>query len=294
MQHHPSKHATARQIEAQLDQDRDALSASLQALRQQFSLDGVWSNGAALIKINAVPYTQAIDTAVRANPMALALTSIGLAWLILGQRSKDPVADTSSLSGTRFEAEARWEDEGGPVSDMPDSDAKWLDDADRLRARASGMIARINAAMRDRRLPAADLAQSRSDVLASLAKDLRRVMAQGLETLSEGARNSALAAREHAYSVRISSGKAGAKAVRGNPLVAGLALAAAGAAVGAMMPQSAAEAKVLGMPAGRLMSGTKRIMSEERQRIAGSVQRLSQSLKTDSAASDKQERHQNT
>ena len=287
MQHHTPSHDEARQIEAQLDHDRAALSQSLHALRRQFSLDSVWSGGAALIKANAAPYSQAIDTAVRANPAALALTSVGLAWLILGQRSPNPKADPSSLAGTLFEAEARWEDEGGPVSDLAPSDAQWLDDAERLSLRASGMIARINTAVREGRIPAADLAKSRSDVVTSLAKDLRRVMSQGLETMGESARYTALAARERAYAARVEAGKLGKKVVRDRPLSAAFALVAAGAAVGALLPQSDAENKVLSMPGAQLILGAKRILSQERQRIAGSVHRLSQSLKADLAGSDK-------
>ena len=283
MQHHANSIRSQpdpdnpREIEAQLDQDRDALSAALETLRQRFSFDGLWTDGAALIKTNAGPYTQALDAAVRANPLAVGLTAVGLAWLIIGRRGLTEV-DPSTLAGTRFEAEARWEDEGGPVAELPETDALWIEEADRLQLRASGMIARINAAVRDNLAPAADLARHRADVVASLAKDLRRVMARGLDSLTDSARNAALATRERAYTARVAVANAGADTVRANPVVAGLALAAAGATVAAMLPKTAFENHVLGTPRDRLISDAKRVLQDERQRVAKSVERVAQAL----------------
>lgn len=284
MQQHLRTADTPRQIEAQLDQDRDALLASLDALRNRFSLESLWSDGTSLVKANAGPYTQALDAAVRANPMALAITAVGLAWLILGKRST-PDGDPSSLAGTRYEAEARWEDEGGPVSELPETDALWMAEADRLRVRASGMIARINAAVRDNLAPAADLAKSRADVVASLAKDIRAVMSKGLDNVSGNARDKVLAAREQAYLLRVSASKAGAEAVRDNPVVAGLALAAAGATVAALLPQSAFENQILGGPRDRVVGEAKRVLGHERQRLSNSVHRLADALTAEIAPS---------
>lgn len=277
MQHQTFGDKTPRQIEAQLDQDRDALSASMNMLRQRFSLDGLLSDGMSLLKANSGSYTQALDAAVRANPLALAVTAVGLAWLILGRRNT-PRPDPSTLAGTRFEAEARWEDEGGPVSELPETDAVWMQDADALRRRADGLIARINAAVRDNLAPAAELAKSRADVLASLAKDVRRVMSRGLESLSDSAREATLSARERAYTLRVSATKAGAEAVRDNPVTAAIALAIAGATVAALLPQSASENQILAAPRDRLMKDAKRILQDERQRVAKSLNNVAQAL----------------
>lgn len=282
MQQHLRHADTPGQIEAQLDQDRDALAESLHALRSRLSLEGLWSDGATLVKANAAPYTQALDAAIRANPVALAVTAVGLAWLILGRR-KSPEGDPSSLAGTRFEAETRWEDEGGPVSDLPmadlpETDAAWMQEADTLRLRAAAMIARINTAVRDNLAPAADLAKIRSDVVVSLAKDIRRVMAKGLDTVSGGARDKILAGREQAYLMRISATKVGAETVRDNPVVAGLALAVAGATVAALLPRSAFENQVFGTPRDQVVGEAKRVLKDERQRVSNFVQGLSQAL----------------
>lgn len=274
---------TPHQIEAQLDCDRAALLASLDALVSRFSPDALLSEGAALIKANAGPYTQALDGAIRANPVALSLTAVGLAWLIFG-RPAGVKPDPSPLAGTRFEAEARWEDEGGPVAELPETDALWMAEADRLHSRAAALMARINTAIRDNLAPASELAKSRADVVAALAQDLRRVMARGLDGATGAARDMALAARTRSYAARTAAARAGADAVRGNPVAAGVALAAAGAAVAAMLPQSAFENQLLAAPRDLLVDEAKRVLQAERQRVAQSVSQIAGAMARDIAA----------
>ncbi len=260
--------------------DRDALSDALDSLRQRFSPDSLWSDGVSLFKTNSGPYTQAVDAAVRSNPLALAVTAVGLAWLILGRKSHK-AADPSPLAGTRYEAEARWEDEGGPVMPLPPTKAEWIEDADRLRLRASGLMARINAAGRDKRASAADIAISRADVAAALAKDVRRALSQGLESLTGPAHEAALASREQVYSAHLATVKVGGEVVRDNPVIAGVALALGGALVAALLPQSPNEKALFAAPRDRVVTDAARVLQDERQRFAQSVSRIAQALTTE-------------
>lgn len=271
---------SASQIEARLVADRTALSASLNALLDRLSLDRVFSDGLALAKANSGPYLGAIDAAVRANPVALALTAVGIGWLIFG-RPDGPQSDPEPLAGTRFEALARWEDEGGPVAEPQSPTEDWTIDADRLLDRAGHMITRINAAVRDRLAPAATLAQSRADVLASLTLDVRRVMGRGLEGMTDSARSTAMSLRERAYDLHLQSKTLGAKAVRDNPALAGAALVAAGAMVGALLPQSRQENALFSEPRDRVLAQARLIMNAEQQRLAQSFSRMADMLATD-------------
>ena len=282
MQQHVNIPDTPRQIEAQLDQDRDDLSKAFAALCDRFSVGNIWSEGASLLKSNAGPYTQALDAAVRANPVALAVSAVGLAWLILGRRNADQ-ATPSPLAGTRFEAEARWEDEGGPVVDLPDTDAGWMAEADTLRLRASALIEQINRALHDKLAPAATLAKSRADVLQSLTQDVRRVMQRGLEGVSGPALEAALVTRERAYAARLSVAKASVNAVQDHPITVGLACAAAGAALAALLPQSTLENRLLGAPRDRILQDAAHVLHDERRRFAQSVNRVANAMISDVA-----------
>lgn len=276
---------SAHQIEARLDADRTALAASLGVLRDRMSFDALWSDGVSLVKANAEPYVNALDRAIRANPIAVTLTAVGLAWLALGRRNSQ-TDDPSSLAGTRFEALSRWEDEGGPVAAPPILSEDWVAQADRLRDHSAVLLARINTAVRDRLAPAAELARSRAEVLAALTQDVRHVMGQGLETMTAAARETAIATREQAYDLHLRARDAGAQTVRDNPAIVGATLAAAGAILAAFLPQSAGESRFLSTPRDMVMAEARRVLYDQRQRIAGSFNRIAESLAPDTKAPD--------
>ncbi len=275
---------TAHQIAARLEEDRSAFADALGALRDRFSLDTLMSDGTALLRQNAGPYTQVIDRAVRANPLALGVAAVGVAWLILGRRMDDK--DEPALAGTAFDAVSRWEDEGGPVAPVAPVDTLWIDEVDGLRARAAGLLARIDDAARKGLAPAADLVRSRADVMAALARDVARVMAQGLDGVADSAREQAIAARDALYAARQKAGEIAAAPVRNNPALTGALLAAAGAALGAALPQTRVEHRVIGPVRDRVADAAKAMLTDERQRLAGVVQRLSHDLASDITASE--------
>ncbi len=284
MQHQTFAPETPRQIETRLDNDRKALSSALAALGAKFTPDALWSDGLSLIKSNSGPYTQLLDRAIRANPVAIVLTSVGLAWLILGRRNQ-PATDATPLPGTHMEAVARWEDEGGPVTETlaetPGSDDAWIADADHLRARAKELIGHIDTASRKNAAPSARLAVHRADVIVALTTDVRRIMARGLDHLTPDARDLAIAGRERTYTARLLPAPSATKALRDTPLTTGVVFAAAGATLAALLPQSSVENDVLGAPRDQLVGSLCLALADERQRLAQSVQRIAQALVAD-------------
>lgn len=283
MQHQTFAHDTSRQIEARLEDDRKALSVALTALGAKFTRDALWSDAMSLIRSNSGPYTQALDRAIRANPLALAVTSAGLAWMILGRRTSF-AADGGALAGTQVEAVARWEDEGGPVTETlaetPGPDDTWIKDADHLRIRAKAILRRIDAATRKNAAPSAQLAVHRADVMDALTLDVRRVLARGLDHLSDDAFDLAVAARERAYALHVETPKTAMKAVHDSPLTTAAAFAAAGAALAAVLPQSCAESQAFGGPRKHILATVGHAMHDERRRLADVVQRISEALQT--------------
>ncbi len=281
MQHQTFAPESPPQIEARLEADRKALSQALTALGSKFMPEALWSNGLSVIKANSGAYTHVLDRAIRANPSAVILTAVGLAWLILGRRSAVAAHDIP-LPGTHVEAVARWEDEGGPVTETlaetPGPDQTWIHDADRLRRRANILIAQIDAAMRKNLIPAAQLARHRADVVAALTQDVRRTIARGLDHLTTDARALALAGRERAYAIHVQPPKT---ALRDKPLATGALLAAAGAALAAVLPQSTVENDAFGGARDQLVDTARQAIAEERQRLAHAAQRIAQSLLAD-------------
>jgi hypothetical protein len=288
MDQHTDHTDNAVRIAAQLEQDRSALAASLDSLRNRFSWDSLLSDGTALLRQNAGPYTEAVDRAVRANPLALGVAAVGVAWMILGRR--DEGDEAPALAGTRFEAISRWEDEGGPVATPPDADMVWIAEADTLRARAAALLGRIEAAARDRLAPAAELAKSRADVLASLARDVARVIGTGLEGVSDGVRAQTIAARQALYEARTRAADIAARPMQANPALTGAVLAAAGAGLAMALPQTRMEHRVIGPVRDRLMDAAQAMVAEERLRLAAAVQGVSHELLSEAGLAHRTDR----
>lgn len=281
MQHQTFAHETPRQIEARLDEDRKALSTALAALGAKFTRNALWSDGLSLIKSNSGPYVQVLDRAIRANPLAVVVSSIGLVWMVFGRRSSF-AADAAPLPGTLVEAVARWEDEGGPVSETlaetPGADDAWIKDADHLRTRATALIRRIDAASRKKAAAEHELAVHRADVFAALTKDVRRIMLRGLDHLSDDARDLALAGRERAYTQHVLAPKPAIAGLHDRPLTTGAAFVLAGAALAALLPQSVAESRALSAPRDHLAETLRDALHDERQRLANTLQKIAQVL----------------
>lgn len=285
MQHQTFTRDTSCQIEAKLDDDRKALTSALAALGAKFTPDALWSGGMSLIKTNRGPYTQAIDSAIRTNPVAVALTGIGLAWLILGRRAP-LAAETCPRRDSVVEAVARWEDDGGPVAEIlaatPDTDLgldrAWIRDADNLRIRANALIAQIDTALRKNVAPAVQLKRHRADVMTALTKDVRRVMLCGLGHLPRDARDIALQNRMQTYATYLQPAKTAPRPFYDTPLTMGAAYVAAGAALAALLPQSSAELRALGPPRDQLVDSLQAALREERQHFAHTIDRIAQSL----------------
>ncbi len=271
-------------IEAGLDADRADLAGSLATLRDRAAPAALLREGGRAAVAGAMPLAQSLAGHIARHPFPWALIGAGAAWLALSSRGKAEPPSESALAGTKFEAVSRWEDEGGPVApEPPDPDDSWMAEAEGVRARASEMIGRINAAARDRLAPAADLARSKAEVLSALTADVRAAMGRGLEGLSGQARDKALAAREAAYAARIAVTEKGAEQMRDHPFLAAGLLAGVGAALGAMIPRSGPEQKLTGALRDGILSAVQALAADEIDRASTLARDLASELRRDPA-----------
>lgn len=269
-------HADPREIEKNLERERNALGSALEELQDRFSTDSLAREALGMIKTNAAAYTQSIDRAVRANPVALALTGVGLAWLIFGGRR---VAITTLPA-----AIDRWEDEGGnplpegfepALASVDPAEGRWAHRIDVLRHRASAALRRLERDARGHAGAVRDVAAERNKLLAAFTDDMREAMSEGLDDLSASAREKIVKARESAYAARLKLDKtvrAGSREVERmineHPLVAGAVALAVGAAVAAALPRTRAEDRTFGCESDRLMAAAANLLREERERIS--------------------------
>ncbi len=270
-------------IEARLERDRQDVATAFSALRDRFSPDSLWQDAASFVTRNAGKHTATLEGVIRGNPMAVAMSAVGLAWLVLGRPNQgDDTPEKSTLAGTRFEAMTRWEDEGGPVTDpqmpVPAALDDWTIEADKLRSRAAVMLDQINKATRKGSASAGELAHRKAEVLSALTKDVRRALGRGLEGLSETTRNAALAAREQGYDAHLAARRKTSEVMQDRPLTSAMALAGAGAALALLLPRSTVEDRYLGRTRDQIVDELTRVFQDERQRIAASAQIATQEM----------------
>lgn len=295
--------SNADTIEAGIERDRASLAATIDALQERVSVEHLAQEALGLVKTNAAAYTRSIDGAIRANPMALALTGVGIAWLIFGGRKNDEGSPSHAIN--------RWEDEGGtayPATTPPMSravpqdewaeDNEWTRDIDTLRRKASTKIRHIEADAKAHAVQvrngvaeslgkARDFAAERAAVLGNFAEEMKRSFRKGLDGLSETGRDQIIAAREHAYSARIRAervARGGAREagrlIEEHPLVAGVVALAVGAAFAATLPRTRVEDRTFGAEGDRLMEQANRLLRKERERIGRVASGVAEELKS--------------
>ncbi len=84
-----NKDYSPREIESDIERERAALGSTLDDLQERFSLDAIVRQIGEGLKDNGADIGRSVSRSVKDNPLALTLTGVGLAWLIMGQgRSK--------------------------------------------------------------------------------------------------------------------------------------------------------------------------------------------------------------
>ncbi len=273
------------EIEKKLERDRQALAQSLVVLRERMRPANLVAEGKDALMAQASPLVSKLDSAVRGQPLVAAMAGVALAALVFGRRRPsdlDAAGAVPAMAGTKFEALTRWEDEGGPAAPEPvDPEEDWLSEARSLRVRAERMLRQIDDATRRGFAPAAQLAKHRAEVIAAFGAETRAALGKGLGNLSGTARDQALQARERVYLSRIALAEKGRQAVDANPLAMGAALAAAGAALACLFPQTETEDRLMGGVRDEVADELKTTLRREATRVSAFGRTLKDALKTD-------------
>lgn len=79
-------HRSPAEIEREIEEERRGLTGTLDELQSRFSIDRMTTEAGHFMRSQSGEIMHAMSRAVRDNPMAVALTGIGVAWMILGAR----------------------------------------------------------------------------------------------------------------------------------------------------------------------------------------------------------------
>jgi hypothetical protein len=96
-------------LEDRVERSRASLADTIERLQDRVSVDHLARDAIETVRANASGLTRTLDRAVHANPGALALIGVGVAWLFLGGRG-DGQGDGRDGNGRDEDA---WEDDSG-------------------------------------------------------------------------------------------------------------------------------------------------------------------------------------
>lgn len=119
----PSDTRTPDEIERDIERERAELASTVDALQDKFSPDAVIREITRGIRDHGGEFGTAVTRSIKQNPLALALTGVGLAWLVFGRSHETAnhadYRNGRDLTGTR-DARLRQDDAvHGTVSSRP-------------------------------------------------------------------------------------------------------------------------------------------------------------------------------
>lgn len=233
-----SENRTPEEIEREIESQRSDLTSNLEGLQNKFSIDTIVRQIGDQFREHGGDLGRSVSNQVKANPIPLALTGIGLAWMMFGNGQKQ--ARTSGYSKTEEDFRRSRLEEGRhyvPPVRRADSDTgpSWARDdhgddpsmtdrlsdsaesvkdsayqgADTVRKGVSSTASSVADSASSTGSTIADAASSAGSTIASGGKSVRSSIsaagnriAEGTESLTEEGRQRVIAAREKALEVR--------------------------------------------------------------------------------------------
>ncbi|TJZ79814.1 DUF3618 domain-containing protein [Paracoccus hibiscisoli] len=268
-------------IQREIEQDRDALRRTLNDLQGELSLDGLSRRLTSSVRRNGADWAESASAAARANPVALGLTGVGLAWMIFG-RGHDPVHGMGRSSVDRHHGDATSSPTAPGRARAPRSmTPAWASDHHPATTGTSSSqstgTSKEHSMMDRTKETASNLRDRLSDGTAALgerARHFRDRLEEGTEGMSEEARRRIETARRKALDASDAASRQMAQANRkvaqsydNEPLLFGALALLGGAALGALLPGTRREDELMGDYRDQLFDEAEEIYQEEKTRL---------------------------
>lgn len=223
-------------LEREIEETRADVDHTLEALQAKLSPGQLLDQALGMLREHGGEFARNLSSSVKQNPIPMLLTGVGLAWLMASQRSTragqahEPLYEPNAYEPPPFDAgdERAYGDygESGPgMGERLKATAAGI--GERLGSTASGVGERVSATtagVRDR------LSGTRQRVSGAAGS-----LSEGMSSAAEGARYRARRARDEL-----------GRLMEEQPLVLGALGLALGAAIGAALPATEREDRLLG------------------------------------------------
>lgn len=251
---------SADSLERDIDARRSSIENIVDALESKLSPGQLFDQALAFTKGNGGEFFSNLGTSIKANPVPVLLATVGVTWLMLGQNQK-PRSDGPSMFGQLGEklshaAEAVTDSLSDAKAQVRESAHQAGDKASHLADAASGKLD--------------DLKQRASAQATSATGRMKSTSANAQQALLDQGRNLQGSLQYM---------------LREQPLAIAAIGIALGAAIGAALPSTEQENKLLGQTSDKLFSKAKNTMSETWDAVSQTGSEMVDDLKTAAQAS---------
>lgn len=305
------------EIEREIETQRSALTSNIEDLQQKFSIDALVRQVSDQFREHGGDMGRSITDQVKSNPIPLALTGIGLAWMMFGN-SQRPVSSgnynrveddyrqsrlATERSYTRhdrasstFESDPSWSRESTDI-DGPSTMDRLSSGASSASQKVSEGVSsagdKVSSGLTSVESGVTSAASSAKSAVTRGAESIRDSVssagsriAEGTESLTEEGRERVIAARQKAVEMRRSAARsvsqgadAAADLYERQPLVVGALALAVGAALGGALPRTRTEDGLMGEQSDHLFAEAERIYEEEKSKVTKVAQSVSDEVK---------------
>ena len=234
------------EIEREIERERAGLTNALDDLQNKFSVESIARQVSDQFREHGGDIGRSVSEAVKRNPLALALTGVGLAWLMMGDKSggrdrddhnrgygrsdynddriddRDGHVGLANRAGTRFQQPQgrNFRSQPGSTFDpyhadrvaYTDDTPSWArtndDDGQGIGTRARKVASSASGSISDAASTAADTARSAGSTVADKAKGAAGAVSDAGQSIADSAQNLASSAsdRAAAWSERLAEG----------------------------------------------------------------------------------------
>ncbi len=303
---------TPEEIEREIEAQRLDLTSNLEDLQNKFSIDTLVRQIGDQFREHGGDLGRSVSNQVKANPIPLALTGIGLAWMMFGNSQRPtPASGFSSAEvddqGSRLSRNRSYRPPLGKGV-VHDTSPSWSRDEHNDRQGYTGRISEraqyakakagegadaVKSGLSSAASSVADTAASAKSTITSGAQSLQHSVAEagsriaeGTESLTEEGRKRVIAARQRAVEMQRSTMRSvseGADAAVDfydrQPLVVGAIALAFGAALGGALPRTKVEDDLMGDQSDTLYHEAERIFEEEKSKAVKVAQSVKDEVK---------------
>lgn len=235
-----------QRLEREIDQQREDIGNIVDALENKLSPGQMFDRMLDFGKGNGLEFAQSLGNAVKANPVPALLASVGLLWLYASRNDPAPAPGSGMGTGRSTFVQASSPDDGSGM-------------LDRAREMGGNVSDTVSSTLSQARSKVGDVTDTVSNTLHQASSRVSETAQHARDTVQQ-------------QSQRVVQGFNGL--LRDNPLALGAIGIAVGALLGAALPTTEPENRLMGQASDTLADKAKQAVSSGTEKVRSAVHEM--------------------